>query len=48
VRVAGEAELAAVLDDRALVERLRQAFREGAASPLRHHHEVLAFERLPG
>jgi len=40
VRVVGEAELAAVLDDRGLVDRLREAFREGAESPLRHPHAV--------
>ena len=40
MRVVGEAELAAVLDDRGLVDRLREAFREGAESPLRHHHAV--------
>jgi uncharacterized protein (DUF885 family) len=37
VRVVGEEELAAVLDDRSLVECLREAFREGAESPLRQH-----------
>jgi len=40
VRVVGEAELAAVLDDRSLVECLREAFREGAESPLRQHYDV--------
>jgi ornithine cyclodeaminase/alanine dehydrogenase-like protein (mu-crystallin family) len=40
VRIVGEAELTAVLDDRALIDRLREAFREGAESPLRHHHAV--------
>jgi ornithine cyclodeaminase len=40
VRVVAEAELAAVLDDHALVERLREAFREPAQSPLRHHHQL--------
>jgi ornithine cyclodeaminase len=40
VRVVGEAELAAVLDDRSLVQRLREAFLEGAESPQRHHHAV--------
>jgi len=42
VRVVDEAELAAVLDDRGLVECLRQAFRDGADAPLRHHHAVPA------
>jgi len=40
VRVVGEGELAAVLDDRSLVECLREAFQEGAQSPLRQHHAV--------
>jgi ornithine cyclodeaminase len=38
----GAAELAAVLDDRSLVECLRAAFREGAEAPLRHHHPLPA------
>jgi ornithine cyclodeaminase len=38
--VVGEEELAAVLDDRSLVECLREAFREGAESPLRQHYAV--------
>jgi alanine dehydrogenase len=42
VKVVGAAELAAVLDDRSLVERLREAFREGAEAPLRHHHPLPA------
>jgi len=42
VKVVSEAELLAVLDDRGLVERLREAFREGAESPLRHGHAVPA------
>jgi ornithine cyclodeaminase len=42
VKVVGEAELAAVLDERSLVECLREAFREGAAAPLRHRHSVPA------
>jgi ornithine cyclodeaminase len=40
VRVVGEAELEAALDDRGLVECLREAFRQGAESPLRQHHAV--------
>ena len=40
MRVVGEGELAAVLDDRSLVECLREAFQEGAQSPLRQHHAV--------
>jgi len=40
VRLVGEEELAAVLDDRSLVECLREAFREGAESPLRQHYDV--------
>jgi ornithine cyclodeaminase len=40
--VVGEAELAAVLDDRSLLECLRDAFREGGEAPLRHHHAVPA------
>jgi len=40
VKVIGEAELAAVLDDRGLVECLREAFRQGAEAPLRHRHAV--------
>ena len=42
MRVVGAAELAAALDDRSLVERLREAFREGAEAPLRHHHPLPA------
>jgi ornithine cyclodeaminase len=42
VKIATGAELAAVLDDRALVDRLREAFREGASAPMRHHHAVPA------
>jgi len=42
VRVVTASELAAVLDDRGLVERLREAFRQGAEAPLRHHHAVPA------
>jgi ornithine cyclodeaminase len=42
VKVVGADELAAVLDDRGLVERLREAFREGAEAPLRHRHEIPA------
>jgi ornithine cyclodeaminase/alanine dehydrogenase-like protein (mu-crystallin family) len=42
VRVIGEAELAAALDDRGLVECLREAFRQGAEAPLRHRHSVPA------
>jgi alanine dehydrogenase len=42
VKVITASELAAVLDDRGLVERLREAFREGALAPLRHHHTVPA------
>jgi ornithine cyclodeaminase len=38
--VVGDEELAAVLDDRSLVECLREAFREGAESPLREHYDV--------
>ena len=40
MRVVGEAELAAVLDERGLVGCLREAFREGAESPLRRHYDV--------
>jgi alanine dehydrogenase len=40
VRIVGDAELTAALDDRGLVERLREAFREGAECPPRHHHAV--------
>jgi len=40
VRLVGEEELAAVLDDRSLVECLREAFREGAECPLRQHYDV--------
>jgi ornithine cyclodeaminase/alanine dehydrogenase-like protein (mu-crystallin family) len=42
VKVVTASELAAVLDDRGLVERLREAFREGADAPLRHRHAVPA------
>jgi alanine dehydrogenase len=40
VRVVTGPELAAVLDDASLVERLREAFRDGATAPLRHHHAL--------
>ena len=42
MKVVGEAELLALLDDRSLVERLREAFREGAHVPLRHGHSLPA------
>jgi ornithine cyclodeaminase len=42
VKVVTASELAAILDDRGLVERLREAFREGAEAPLRHRHAVPA------
>lgn len=42
MRVVGESELAAVLDDRALIDCLREAFREGAEAPMRQHHAVPA------
>ena len=42
MKVVTASELAAVLDDRGLVERLREAFREGAEAPLRHRHAVPA------
>ena len=42
MKVVGEAELAAVLDERSLVECLREAFRQGAEAPLRHRHAVPA------
>ena len=42
MRVFGEAELLAALDPRGLVERLRDALREGAEAPLRHAHAVPA------
>lgn len=40
MRIIDEAELEAVLDDRGLVDCLREAFRQGAESPPRHHHAV--------
>lgn len=42
MKVVTEAELAAVLDDRSLVEHLRTAFRRGAEAPLRSRHAVPA------
>lgn len=42
MKVVTEAELAAVLDDRSLVERLRAAFRRGAEAPLRVRYAVPA------
>ena len=40
MRVISAAEVDAALDYRVLVERLRQAFRSGAETPVRHHHDV--------
>lgn len=37
-------EAAALLDDKSLVEALREAFREGATVPARHHHTI----KVPG
>ena len=42
MKVLTASELASVLDDRGLVERLREAFRQGAEAPLRHRHTVPA------
>jgi len=42
VKVVTASEQASVLDDRGLVERLREAFRQGAEAPLRHRHTVPA------
>ena len=42
MKVATGLELAAVLDDHALVDCLREAFREGASAPMRHRHAVPA------
>ena len=40
MRVISAAEVDSALDYRVLVERLRQAFRTGAETPVRHHHTV--------
>lgn len=44
LRMIGAAEVDAALPVVALVDRLEQAFREGAEVPLRHHHAVAAPE----
>ena len=40
MRVISAAEVDSALEYRVLVERLRQAFRSGAETPVRHHHTV--------
>lgn len=40
MRIITAAEVEAALDWEALIERLRQAFRQGAEVPLRHHHNI--------
>jgi len=40
MRILSAAEVARLADDRALIERLRHAFRAGATVPVRHHHAV--------
>ncbi len=40
MRIIAAAEVEQALDDRALVERLRHAFRNGCAVPLRHRHLI--------
>lgn len=42
MRVIGEAEIEAALDDRSLIEALRAAFRAGGEVPMRHHHSLPA------
>ncbi len=45
MRIISAAEVEGALDWESLVERLRQAFRQGAEVPVRHHHNV---ENAPG
>ena len=40
MRIITAADLKAALPYHALVERLRQAFRDGAEVPMRHHHSI--------
>jgi ornithine cyclodeaminase len=40
MRIIAAAEVEAALDWEALIERLRQAFRQGAEVPVRHHHTI--------
>lgn len=40
MRIIGATEVAEALEDRLLIERLRQMFRTGCATPMRHHHAV--------
>lgn len=42
--IVDRAQTAALLDDKDLVEALREAFREGATVPARHHHAI----KVPG
>jgi ornithine cyclodeaminase len=48
LRMVGAAEVDAALPIVALVDRLQQAFRDGAEVPLRHHHTVATPEGIAG
>lgn len=48
LRVIGAAEVDAALPVAALIDRLEQAFRDGAEVPLRHHHAVKTEDGLAG
>lgn len=48
LRVIGATEVARVLGYAALVDRLRDAFREGCELPVRHHHPVAVPGGAPG
>jgi ornithine cyclodeaminase len=48
LRMVGAAEVDAALPIVALVDRLQQAFRDGAEVPLRHHHTVATPEGMAG
>ncbi len=48
MRIISAAEVNAALDDKHLVERLRQAFRTGADAPIRQHYEIPTHSDQPG
>ena len=48
MRIISAAEVNAALDDKHLVERLRQAFRIGADTPIRQHYEIPTHSDRPG